>query len=389
MSTFSMDTLNKVLAATRAKDWRLSFVPFVMGGVYLWIWWFELPISGRLLWLTFLSLTTTVGFASLGYFINEYFDKAYDARAGKLNKLAFISPAYQFGIFFGTILFTFLPWLCLPFDSVSVAFFFTELLLFLVYSLPFPRWKEHTYFSIVVDSAYAYVVPLLLSFHTFSLIAEQKEWPIWLWCFVATAFFIGIRNILVHQAEDAVKDQRNNTQTLPLLIGKSVYERLIVIVAGYELMMVGLWIISLSIERSIFALWAIALLLACFFARQGFATMASFQKTGNFTLNKIYQYVFPAFVLFLLLTRQPLWAGLLLLIHLFFFVQYDLVGKTILLLKILYQAAIKFYWETYILIRHIISVIINYTIFYLFLLFGVDLKKEGKSAKEYLSKRKQ
>lgn len=387
MSSSAIDIVKKLSLVTRAKDWRLSFVPFVMGGVYLWIWWFDLPFSGRLLWLTFLSLLTTIGFAALGYFINEFFDKEYDARAGKLNKLAFLSPAFQLGIFCGTLCFAFLPWLGLPFDKTSIGLVVAELVLFLIYSAPFPRWKENAYLSVLVDSAYAYVVPLLLSFHTFSLIANEQTWPAWLLCFIAMTFFMGGRNIIIHQIKDVIKDQRNGSKTIPILLDKSSTNYLLGTIFLYEVFFALLWLSTLALHQPIFALWLIVLIVSVWKGRLGFVNMERLQSKGNFTLNTTYQYIFPAFVLLLLFFKQPFWTLIILPIHLLFFVQYDFVGKAILLAKMVQSGVAKLYWKAHVCLRHVFSALINYPIYYLFLMFGVDLKKERKSAIEFLSKK--
>jgi hypothetical protein len=377
-----MDTLNKVLAATRAKDWRLSFVPFVMGGVYLWIWWFELPISGRLLWLTFLSLTTTVGFASLGYFINEYFDKAYDARAGKLNKLAFISLAYQFGIFFGTILFTFLPWIWLPLDAVAVFLIIVELLLFLVYSLPVPRWKEHTYFSIFIDSAYAYVVPLLLSFHTFSLIAGEYIWPLWLLCFIAGVFFMGVRNMVAHQADDAIKDQRAGWITLPNQIGIAGTKRLVITVLLYEVFFMMLFGALIGSDRPVMLVWLFFFLLA---ALKVLWALSTNQTSIHATLvNYNYQYLFPLFVLWLISLQDLPWCFVL-LGHILFLVPGHLLARLYQLINTARSIFLRFLLVDF---RHAMSMTVNVPVYCLFLLFGVDLKAENKSALGYWRSRR-
>ena len=111
--------LHRLSTITRARDWRLSFVPFIMGCVYLWLWGFGLPFTIEIIWLTFLSLVTTVGFASLGYFINEFFDKESDARAGKINKLAHLSPGIQIFIFSLVLALTLLPWIWLPSTKIT------------------------------------------------------------------------------------------------------------------------------------------------------------------------------------------------------------------------------------------------------------------------------
>src|SRR5438045_2442079 len=120
--------LSQFTVVSRAKDWRLSFVPFIMACVYLWLWWFQISVSIQSIMLVLLSCCTTIGFASLGYFINEFFDKHSDKRAGKVNRLAALSTQKQALILSVILLITFLPWLWLPADSMSWLLIFDELL---------------------------------------------------------------------------------------------------------------------------------------------------------------------------------------------------------------------------------------------------------------------
>lgn len=376
------DIAKKLSAATRAKDWRLSFVPFVMGGVYLWIWWFELAFSGRMLWLTFLSLITAVGFAALGYFINEFFDKAFDARAGKLNKLAFLSSNIQFGIFTGILCFTFLPWIWLPLDAVAAFLIIVELLLFLVYSLPVPRWKEHTYFSILIDSAYAYVVPLLLSFHTFSLIAGKQTWPLWLLCFISGVFFMGVRNMVAHQADDAIKDQRAGWITLPNQIGIAGTKRLVITVLLYEVFFMLLFGALIGSERPVMLVWLFFFLLA---ALKVLWALRTNQTSIHATLiNYNYQYLFPLFVLGLISLQDWPWSFVL-LGHILFLVPGHLLARLYQLINTARSIFLRFLLIDF---RHAMSMTVNVPVYYLFLLFGVDLKVENKSALGYWRSRR-
>jgi len=388
MSSWAVEKIKFLSLATRASDWRLSFVPFIMGGVYLWVWWFELPFSINLMWCVFLSLTTTVGFAALGYFINEFFDKAFDARAGKPNRLAYLSVGTQAAIFIGILLVVFLPWLHLPFDQISVGLIGLELILFLFYSMPFPRWKENALVSVVVDSAYAYVVPLLLSFHTFSLLAHQDDWPMWLWCFVGVVFFLGARNIIIHQSVDVLRDKLSKSSTIPLFIGKQHTQQLIVVLFLYELFLMTCWAGILGWHRPPFMVWWVVFLFFVFRNRKGFITKELFFKYGAFTINKLYQYMFPGFVLLLITANGHYWALFAVLVHALFFIQYDWLAYIKNAIDKLCFVTTVWFWKVYSVLRHILSMAINYPIYYLFFLLGVDLKKNNQSVMTYWRSKK-
>ena len=93
MQLFNKNFKN-ILLATRAKDWRFSFIPQIFGNIYLWLLLFKIDFGIKGLILLLLSLITSFGFAALGYLINEYFDQEDDAKAGKINKLKFIPKLY-------------------------------------------------------------------------------------------------------------------------------------------------------------------------------------------------------------------------------------------------------------------------------------------------------
>ena len=84
---FSFQKYRSLLIATRAKDWRFSFLPQIFGNLYLWLILFDIPFSISSVLLLILSLITSFGFAALGYFINEFFDKKDDENYNKVNKL--------------------------------------------------------------------------------------------------------------------------------------------------------------------------------------------------------------------------------------------------------------------------------------------------------------
>ena len=56
----------------RIKDWWWSKAALLMGFVYLYAAWFGISFE-KMVWLSLLSVSTIAGFASLGYFSNDFF----------------------------------------------------------------------------------------------------------------------------------------------------------------------------------------------------------------------------------------------------------------------------------------------------------------------------
>lgn len=372
--------LQKLSAVTRAKDWRLSFVPFIMGCVYLWLWWFNISFSIFSAKMILLSLTTTVGFAILGYFVNEFFDKESDAKAGKLNKLAHISASTQFGIFLLGITLTFMPWVWLPTTSFSWCMIALQISLFLIYSLPQIRLKESPYLSLIIDSGYAYVVPTILSFHTFGLIAQVYEVPLWFYFLTVAVFFIGLRNIIVHQVNDIFKDYRIGHKTLPLILGVNKSNKVIFIIAAYEIFFLMLWSIVLLFDYKFMILWITPFTVISFITLMTIRNVNYQVSTDILLINRAYQYLFPLFSILILLRLNQSWIFLLFL-HTTFLVPQYLLVKAKEFFKVNYYLFITFFA---VKVRHVLSLSVNVPIYMLFKICGINLIKEKKSALEYI-----
>ena len=212
--------LKNTINLTRAKDWRQSFIPLIFGNLYLWLILFKISFDFKLLWILFLSLTTSFGFAALGYFINEFFDKEDDFVAGKINKLQILNAYKQIILFVCILLFTFIPWAFLPFNKISIVLITIQILLFIIYaSYPF-RLKKNKYLSGIIDSMYAYTIPLLLSYYTFYLVSGSDSFnPLILFTYSLLLLITGYRNITIHYINDIFKDKRVGLVTLPRHIG--------------------------------------------------------------------------------------------------------------------------------------------------------------------------
>lgn len=380
----------KILQITRAKDWRLSFVPFIIGCVYFWLWWFQISLNISSLLLFVLSFITTFGFAALGYFINEFFDKAVDAKAGKINKLAFLPVAYQFLIFLGCVVATSLPWLWLPSDRATVVLFGVEIGLFLMYSLPFPRLKQVPLISSFIDSGYAYLVPLLLSVHTYSLYANSNHKPM-IVVLATTVFFIGFRNITIHHVNDIFKDMRSHTVTLPQIIGANATNYLVMILLLEEILFVFEWTILIALQQPLFWLWFLIFSLALvlryrFVAKDLRLQFISIEPVRHLT-DPIYQSIFPVFTLFLAISFDYTWL-LLVPFHFALLITPPIrkkaieitVSKTITSLYATKSLLKKLFWVP-------VAAMVNYSIFFMFLLVGVNLREENTDAISFIKRK--
>jgi 4-hydroxybenzoate polyprenyltransferase len=363
--------ISQLGTVTRFKDWRLSFVPVVIGVVYFWLYWFEIKLDRYSAVLFVLSLLTTIGFACFGYFINEFFDKSSDQKAGKINKLSLISPGFQLSIFLGSLAIMLTPWFWLPSDRITWVLIGTEILLFLLYSLPFPRLKRFAFISGIIDSAYAYVIPMILSCYTYQLFS-QKQIPDFFLLMTLGFFIIGYRNILIHQVNDIFKDMRAGIVTLPQKLGTIKTSWIILVLLISEL---GILISFLSITA--FTSQLILLCLAGYFVFLTYRIirLRNIKSIRFISIHPIrhltdpfLQFWFPWIILGILISFHWHWI-ILIPIQIMLIISKSLIQKVAQQLR----------W-----CRRMLSLFVNYSIYYFFKIFGVDLIKENKSAVGYL-----
>lgn len=196
----------------RHSDWWNSKVAMIFGWSYFFALLFDLEVVDYLIVCPAILLWL-MATASFGYYINDCFDTEVDLKAKKTNTAAQHTLARRVLILatlvlasVGSALFLFWsePW----FMVVAVS----ELLLFVLYSIPPFRWKEIPFLDVVTDALYAQVLPLvvvalaLLKEHTSGL--APLEWAlltgIGIWALVS-----GIRNILEHQVADFENDSES------------------------------------------------------------------------------------------------------------------------------------------------------------------------------------
>lgn len=367
--------IQSIQAASRSNDWRLSFVPFTIGCVYLWFGLFQLDCTVQHLFLFALAIVTTFGFAALGYFINEFFDQQEDLEAGKINKLSLIKNYQKLLLFVFICSITFLPWLYLPKDQVTAVLIALEILCFVAYSFPWIRLKKSTYLAGILDASYAYLLPSLLSYHTFYLISPVKIEVVTLLPFFVLLFFIGYRNILIHQVIDVLNDKKSGLITLPQVLGIEKTKALFTTLFIFELcLLVGSTLSFVQIQL-VYGVWTLAILVYLWYIREALKSILLgspyvLLQPFRLSLDLFYQLWFPILHLFLLFFVDWKWI-ILLPLHSFLLVKKDY-------LVVIWGQGKHYLWHKSV--RPAISFAVNSTIYILFRLLGINLKKEDKSA---------
>lgn len=197
----------------RAEDWWIGKASMLMGMVYMLSAIFGISFRSFGLWGVS-SIATIIGFAALGYLINDFFDQEKDRLAGKKNFLLGKPASIKFIYFMVAVLLLAGPWYYLPWDRWTLWLMAAQILAYLIYSVPPVRLKERGMAGIVVDALYAHVIPAMMATYTYLLISDLPFFDLTLflllffWQFVA-----GVRNVLLHQQSDQESDAQSGTDT--------------------------------------------------------------------------------------------------------------------------------------------------------------------------------
>ena len=364
----------------RKEDWQYSLLPFLLGLTYLWVWWFELHSNPSTFLMLIFFAISAVGFAALGYLINETFDVEQDTIAGKKNRMVPLSYPVRAIIFLLAAFMAFVPWCWLPSNNLTWWVLISELVCFLVYSAPFPRLKDVPIVAEILDMAYAYLIPAILSLHTFSGIGSPYSYQIWQWLLLVGVALTGLRNILIHRLNDRENDQRSGLLTLPILLGTGWASVLVAALVVIESFCYFSALLLLWTERSsalaILTAYVLFILLRFFFKRISSNAAAVSTERWMHLLDPFHQMIFPLLMLLLLAIDQPYWI-IGFLIHAGLFLPDHVFQKMVILFR-------RHVPTTVNKMRVIIGRIVNLLIYLLFNAFGVNLRKENTDALGYL-----
>ncbi len=230
----------------RTSEWWKPKAGLILSSIYL-----SVLINDVSLWDTFIylppALITILGIGILGHLINDFFDLSSDKQANKMNRLENKSFFEILAYLFFSFLLAFTPWLVLPVDNWVIIMLIVEVILLILYAIPYIRLKERGFLGLVTDSLYAYVVPPILAFYTFSMLGISSfEFTYFTLFAFLWLFFAGVYNLAIHQIEDFDNDSISQTKTWAVKIGK---ERAFVISKKlfWNLKVVFLFVFSISI----------------------------------------------------------------------------------------------------------------------------------------------
>lgn len=203
-----------------SKPWNYK-APFLISIPYLIIAIGGIPFNQAMLSIL-ASLTTILGIAGFGYFINDLTDIEKDNLIGKENAVAALSNSKRFFLFLFLLLMAVAPWFYFPINWLNASLLFLEFLFFILYSFPPFRLKERGFAGVVTDALYAHANPALLAAITFSLMVNKVSFDIrnLLIALVVWQFVLGIRNIMLHQLKDFENDQQSDTKTFVRKLGR-------------------------------------------------------------------------------------------------------------------------------------------------------------------------
>lgn len=160
-----------------------------------------------------LFLAASVGIAGFGYMLNDLCDVEQDLKSGTRNLVAQRGRVEVLIRFALVLLLAWLPWRWLPTSRPIWALLAFEFALFLAYSIPPIRFKERGILGPVADALYAYTVPTAVSMLVFAQLGHVVV-PLWFGLLLGIwTSLLGLRHILIHQLEDAARDQLSGFTT--------------------------------------------------------------------------------------------------------------------------------------------------------------------------------
>lgn len=373
----------------RVNDWWQGKAALLMGMVYLFVYWFNISFP-HFVKLALASIITISGFASLGYLLNDWFDLEKDRLAGKHNSLEGKTAIVVLVLFVIAIAALLLPWFYLPFNTVSVGLIFAEVLTFVLYSVPPIRLKERGLAGVFADALYAHSLPVMLAAYTFMLTSGANADPLLLVLLLVMQTISGIRNIVIHQYQDAAADHLAGSVSFFSRLTDTQFKYTILICISAEITSLSFFLGLLAKENYLLLLcqpviWLSAFTMALLFVSEGMnAFLAS---RWRFFPNNLIALWIPV-TLLLVLTSVDTRYVVVAVIHLLLFnykFYVEVYNRGLVPLRdSSKEGVVKLFVNT----RYVLSFMINIVVYGGFLLFGVDLKKEKVSALEYLRKQR-
>lgn len=375
----------------RVSFWFKSLLPVLFGNIFLFVLLFDVEPKASLLVALLLFFISSVGFAATGYLLNDLFDRKADAASGKANATLGKPVAEVLLYVMLCLSLALIPWIFLPVNEVITALLILQLVSYLLYSAPPARIKNIPFLSNAADAGYAYVVPLLLVHELIRQLSGNAGNGIWITAMLSALFLVvGLKNIFIHQLDDLENDRKAAVLSTPLYLGTLRSGIFLQVLFVLEVLLALSWLgwMSYQDHRFIAALSVFGLLLVpVIYDHRNVAQRLDRYQLAGLGLNAFYQFYLPVFYLICLCFASRYWIwGLLFFVILFNDAESFRQKRNIFLVFVWgWGLLVKLYY----LLRNVVSKAVNYIIYWIFRLFGVDLRAEKKSALSFLREKLQ
>lgn len=346
----------------RISDWKDTHLILVFTGFFIWINYYQVnEFEFFLKTFTFLVISTLL-MGCFGYYINDLFDIQKDKKVGKNNFAAIHKPIFRILIPFILLFLIYASWYILNKQQTILCLLISEVGLFLLYSLPKIRLKEIPILSVVIDSLYAYTLWGVFNLFLVANITVD-EFEITQIIYLIWLFILGARGVLSHHIFDYQKDIKSKTRTSATRFGLNNI-RAIKTVILFPIELILLIAFLFFINKYLILIFLLYVALTFF--------NSYINKTRTFRINllsfvdKFYYVCLPNVALIFLIFVNPKFLFFAPFFILFFF------GRVK-----------DFVLDIYSWIFRVGSLVVNYSLYFTFLLVGKDLKKRVKTKNKY------
>lgn len=309
------------------------------------------------LYLSIAYLLTGIG----AYFFNDLMDVKSDIKVKKISLMQIVDKKIVIAIVF--VLWFAGYWLVNLITPKIVIYYVLQLTFILFYSIPIIRLKEKGILGVIVDAGYAHIIPIIMLLALANSFIEMNI--IFAIILIAIAFFTGMRDILIHQMNDLENDRKSGTVTFAstnfILTSKLIWAFEIGIVVALFLLVINLGFYNYK-----------GLCLIMFLSLSAYYIVSYSKKVNVLTDNvSLRGYIILSSIawLGLIINSGQYWLAIF-LVHPYF-ISFLVKGsnKIYLMIKWIFKIIIG-----NLLIQYI-PLFVNYFLYYLFLLFGRNIKE--------------
>jgi 4-hydroxybenzoate polyprenyltransferase len=290
----------------RAREWLVSRILFNLSILFCFLLISNKSIIDEAaILLPILIYILSIG--SFGYLFNDIFDQKNDKIAGRSNFSSALSPFLIVFIIAVLLIIGTVPFLFLLKNYHTYYILLgIQLLLFVLYSLPWIRLKE-TSSGVFCDALYSYVFPgiIVLSIAIVNLEIDTHlslEFVLLLTWLI----LLGFRSIVFHQISDLENDLMANQKTFAVRVSK---EKSVQLLKGTAIIELVLFVILVFLLNPLYPVFVISFILLLVLG-----SVKIYQKTVNIkslfeALNSYYDYyIFMSILLYFAWIYHPLFA---------------------------------------------------------------------------------